>query len=35
MEKEGWNLEHTYTNLPEMFYRRQEPRAAINPKGLD
>ena len=28
MQNEGWNLEHTYTKLPEMFYRNQKPEAA-------
>jgi uncharacterized protein YdiU (UPF0061 family) len=28
----GWNLEHTYTELPEMFYRDQKPAVVRNPQ---
>jgi len=28
MHDEGWNLEHTYTKLPEIFFRKQKPEAA-------
>ncbi|MCL2378340.1 MAG: YdiU family protein [Defluviitaleaceae bacterium] len=28
----GWNLKHTYTGLPEIFYRYHKPVAAVNPK---
>jgi uncharacterized protein YdiU (UPF0061 family) len=27
----GWNLEHTYTGLPELFYRRQKPAVVRKP----
>jgi len=32
MQNNGWNLQHTYTNLPPMFYTRQKPTAAAAPK---
>ncbi|MCL2603214.1 MAG: YdiU family protein [Defluviitaleaceae bacterium] len=32
MSNEGWNLEYTYTQLPEFFYRRQRPEPALAPK---
>jgi uncharacterized protein YdiU (UPF0061 family) len=28
----GWNLEHTYAELPEIFYRSQNPKPALTPK---
>jgi len=31
---EGWNFEHTYAELPQIFYRSQKPVAAPNPKML-
>jgi len=32
MNYNGWNLEHTYTELPAMFYRNQNPEHAPDPK---
>jgi len=29
---EGWNFEHTYAQLPRIFYSKQEPAVAPNPK---
>jgi len=31
---EGWNFEHTYSKLPEMFYTKQNPTAAPNPQMI-
>jgi len=31
MSTEGWNFEHTYTKLPEIFYSIQKPTAAPSP----
>jgi len=31
MNKNDWNLEHTYTGLPDIFYRYHEPRPANKP----
>src|SRR5699024_1355795 len=28
----NWNLSDSYTNLPERFYERAEPTAALNPR---
>ncbi|MCL2853343.1 MAG: YdiU family protein [Defluviitaleaceae bacterium] len=32
MSVDGWNFEHTYTNLPEIFYSNQEPANAPDPQ---
>lgn len=32
MQNGGWNLEHTYTELPEIFYRGQNPAIAPVPQ---
>ena len=32
MQTNGWNLQHTYTNLPPIFYKNQSPEAAPSPK---
>ena len=32
MQNEGWNLEHTYTKLPKVFYRNQKPKPAPTPQ---
>jgi len=32
MQNEGWNLEHTYAKLPEIFYRNQKPEPAPAPQ---
>ena len=32
MHTTGWNLEHTYTNLPKIFFKNQAPEAAPHPK---
>ncbi|MCL2437269.1 MAG: hypothetical protein FWD00_04455, partial [Clostridiales bacterium] len=29
---QGWNFEHTYTELPELFYRNQNPASAPAPQ---
>jgi len=32
MQTNSWNLEHTYTNLPQKFFKYQNPEAAPQPK---
>jgi uncharacterized protein YdiU (UPF0061 family) len=32
MSDQGWNLEHTYTNLPPIFYSKQEPATVTAPQ---
>ncbi|MCL2527009.1 MAG: YdiU family protein [Defluviitaleaceae bacterium] len=32
MENQGWNLTHSYTNLPQFFYRSQNPEASPAPE---
>ncbi|MCL2387407.1 MAG: YdiU family protein [Defluviitaleaceae bacterium] len=32
MNNEGWNLEHSYTELPQIFYRNQNPKSAPTPQ---
>jgi len=32
MQNNNWNLEHTYTELPPMFFRNQKPEAAPAPQ---
>ncbi|MCL2421996.1 MAG: YdiU family protein [Defluviitaleaceae bacterium] len=32
MSNQGWNLEHTYTKLPKIFYRKQKPETFPAPQ---
>jgi len=32
IQNQGWRLEHTYTSLPAIFYRNQNPTTAPTPK---
>jgi len=32
MQSNSWNLEDTYTSLPQIFYRYHSPAAALNPQ---
>ncbi|MCL2571257.1 MAG: YdiU family protein [Defluviitaleaceae bacterium] len=34
MQNEGWNLEHSYKELPEVFYRNQNPEIAPAPQMI-
>jgi len=32
MENNSWNLEHTYTSLPQIFYKKQKPEGCPHPR---
>jgi len=34
MQNNGWNFEHTYTNLPEIFYKKHNPDTPPNPRTV-
>ena len=34
MQNSGWNLQHTYTNLPKIFYKHQNPKPSPHPKTV-